>query len=101
MLKGHFGNAITRIDLNVSGRAANEFFEDFWARLSALDRDATLVEIDARLDQEGRLHLRVDKQESFRGVLQLGDQDAIKIEVSLGPRYVSADQVRHFLSSKD
>ena len=97
-MKGHFGNPITRIDLDVSKRSANAFFQEFWARLLTVDRDAILAELDARLDEEGRLHVRVDKQECFRGLLRIGDQDSIKIEVSFKGWNGSFDEIKLSLS---
>ena len=100
VLKGHFGNPITRIDLSLSGRAASAFFDDFWAKLPSEDRGAALAELDRRVDDEGKLHLRVDKQECFRGVPRIGDQDSMKIEIAYRDSSGSVDEVRRSLSSE-
>lgn len=98
-VKGHFGNAITRLDLELKRRSADSFFYNFWSRLSAMDRQTVLSEVESRLDEEGRLHMRIDKQESFREILRLQDNDPIKVEFSLRGDSRSAEKVRQFLQS--
>ena len=98
-VKGHFGNAITRLNLVLQRRSADSFFRSFWSRISLIDRQTVLDEVESRLDEEGRLHMRIDKQESFREILQLRDKDPIKVEFSFRGESGSAETVRHFLQS--
>jgi RNA binding exosome subunit len=98
VLKGHFGNEITTVTLSLQGRLAVSFLTNIWSSLSSEDRDTILDELDGRLDEEGRLHLRLDKQRCFRGTLRLNDKDAIKVQVCF--RQLSdSTEVRRFLES--
>ena len=98
-VKGHFGNAITRWDFVLQRRSADSFFRNFWSRISLIDRQTVLSEVESRLDEEGRLHMRIDKQESFREILRLRDEDPIKVEFSFRDESGSAEKVQQFLQS--
>lgn len=99
VVKGHFGNLITRVNFVLQRRGAHSFFRDFWSKISTVDRQTVLNEVESRLDEEGRLHLRIDKQESFRETLRLRDQDPVKVEFSFRGESGSAEAVRQFLQS--
>jgi RNA binding exosome subunit len=32
-------------------------------------------------DEEGNLYIRIDKQQAFRGVIELGDEDPIRLKL--------------------
>lgn len=48
----------------------------------SFDRVSILDALDKHLDPSGVLHLRLDKQEAFRRMFRVKDQDPIKIQVS-------------------
>lgn len=48
----------------------------------SFDRASILDALDKHLDPNGVLHLRLDKEEAFRGVFRIKDQDPIKIQLS-------------------
>ncbi len=50
--------------------------------MTSFDRALILDTLDKHLDPSGGLHLRLDKEEIFRGVLRMKDQDPIKIHLS-------------------
>ena len=99
VVKGHFGNSITKVDFVLQSSSANSFFESLWTRLSHLDRATTLEELDSRIDAEGRFYLRIDKQECFRGILQKKDEDPIKVQVAFRGSSGSIEEIRQFLES--
>jgi RNA-binding protein len=100
---GHYGNEIRMIDLSIRGGPANSLFEHVWKSLTSFDRASVLRELDAHVDTGGALHLRFDKEEAFRGIVKLKDQDPIKIQLSFMARIKSdlgANQgIRQFLES--
>ena len=81
-LKGHYGNEIVTVTLNVQARFANSFFQRLMTSLRSSDRAVILHDFESRLDPDGNLHLRLDKQESLRQNFSLKDQDPIKIQVA-------------------
>jgi RNA-binding protein len=99
VLKGHFGNEITTITMNLRNREAESFIANLWSILAAVDRETIIDELKNRLDEDDRLHLRLDKQSCFRGKYQLKDQDAIKVQVAFREMSDSMKQVREFLES--
>jgi RNA binding exosome subunit len=100
-VKGHFGNEITTIALSVRGRSANSLLFTVLRNLSSSDRQKLREGLGSRIDEEQRLHLRLDKQECFRGFLRLKEQDPIKAQFSLQRVSVSRDQVQEFLESQE
>src|SRR3989454_2654390 len=81
-LEGHFGNPLVRLTRRVEKRPAIRAVWSHWAAAgvpSAIARD-----IEARLDEDGVLHFRFDKQAAFRERLELaGDSDPIDIRLKL------------------
>ena len=82
-LKGHHGNKISIINLTVHGASSSSFLDFLWKRLQRIDQEQVLGSLNSYVDESGRLHLRLSKQESLRGKLQIQDPDPIKVEVSI------------------
>jgi RNA binding exosome subunit len=99
VLKGHFGNEITTLTLSIRGRSAESFFANLWNKLSRIDRSTVIHELGNRFDKDDRLHLRLDKQECFRQIVQIRDQDAIKVQVSIRDVLDPTKDIRGFLES--
>ena len=77
------------VNLIVRGGPARSFLEHLWKSLPSFDRASVLDALDKHLDSSGGLHLRFDKQEVFRGILRMKDQDPIKIHLSFQSRIKS------------
>jgi RNA binding exosome subunit len=101
VVKGHFGNPITTLTVTISGRQAEPFFFNLWSMLSRPDRETLMEDIDRQLDEQGRLHLRLDKQGCLLGTIGLKDQDPVKVEASFRGYSDSREQIRRFLRSID
>src|SRR6266511_1659584 len=99
VLKGHFGNEIATLTVNLRGRLVELSLSNLWRNLSSLDRMRLLEELDNRFDEENRLHVRLDKQECFRGTLRLKDQDPIKAQFSFQGLSDPKREVRQLLES--
>lgn len=91
------------VNLTIRGGPARSFLEHLWKNLPSLDRASVLDALDKHLDPTGRLHLRLDKQEVFRGILRMKDQDPIKIHLSFQRRVKSdlelTEGIKQFLES--
>lgn len=80
--KGHYGNEIVICNLVVRGGSkAERFLDSLWRHMSNVDRNRVCDETQVRVDESGKLHLRLDKQEALRGRLRLQDNDVLKIEI--------------------
>ena len=86
---GHYGNEIRMVNLSVRGGPARSFLEHLWKSLPSFDRASVLDALGKHLDPSGGLHLRLDKQEVFRGIMRMKDQDPIKIHLSFQSRIKS------------
>ncbi len=91
--KGHHGNEITTISKSLRGSGSNAFLDFLWESLPRVDRETVLSSISSYIDDGGGLHLRIDKQESLRGVLRIQDREPIKIEISFQTQGKSNQQV--------
>ena len=86
---GHYGNDIRIVDLSIRGPPARSFLKYLWKSLPSFDRASILEALDKHLDPSGGLHLRLDKEEVFRGTLRMKDQDPIKIHLSFRKEFKS------------
>ncbi len=81
-LEGHFGNSLVRLVRRVEKRPAIRAVWSSWAAAgvpSAIARD-----LEARLDDDGVLHFRFEKQAAFLERLELAhDSDAIDVRLKL------------------
>ncbi len=82
VLEGHFGNPLARLTRRVvDGKAIRAL----WERWSAAGLfDVIGRDLEARVDEDGILHFRIDKQAAFQERIALAtDADAIDVRVKL------------------
>jgi RNA binding exosome subunit len=91
------------VDLSIRGAPARMFLEHLWKNLPSLDRTSIMDALDKHLDSSGGLHLRLDKEDVFRGILRMKEQDPIKIHLSFRRRtksdLESNGEIRRLLES--
>lgn len=82
ILEGHFGNALVRLTRRVKDRKA---VRPAWERWASSDLGRAISDdVEARVDDEGVLHFRLDKQAAYQGRLALaGDSDALDVRLKL------------------
>ncbi|MCI4371516.1 MAG: hypothetical protein L3J78_02600 [Thermoplasmata archaeon] len=82
VLEGHFGNPLVRLTRRLEN---GKLIRAVWDRWSAEGlTDSIGQDVDARIDQEGILHFRLDKQEAFQERLALAkDSDIIDVRLKL------------------
>ncbi len=97
-LHGHYGNEIRMVDISIRGAPARSFLEHLWKNLPSFDRASVLHSLGKHLDSNGGLHLRLDKEEVFRGIISMKDQDPIKIHLSFRTRIKSSLEPREEIS---
>jgi RNA binding exosome subunit len=81
-LEGHHGNPIVTFDAKLTKhRDVDQFAAHFLSQIPKDDRLSIKRNLDAYTDEEGNLFVRVSKQQAFRGIVELGEEDPIRIKV--------------------
>ncbi len=81
-MEGHHRNPIVTFDARLTKPSeVNEFVSYFLSQLSKSEK--LLIERDLALysDSDGNLYIRIDKQQAFRGTVELGDEDPIRVRL--------------------
>ncbi|MCE8423070.1 MAG: hypothetical protein J5U17_02270 [Candidatus Methanoperedens sp.] len=118
--EGHFGNRISILQARLKGRKCIQFIELLNSNLPSNDLDRLKNELEERMDDECNLHIRLDKQAAFQGMVKLAaSSDTIDAQIKIKAypaRYENAiavaekifencGQIRHYrtkpLSCKD
>lgn len=93
VLQGQFGNPLVVLTRRVSGGAEIAAAWERWATAGLIESVRTSV--DDRLDPDGVLHLRVDKQAAFGGILTPATgPDFIDLQAKLKAYPAKADVLR-------
>jgi RNA-binding protein len=92
-LQGHFGNPLVRLLRRIEDRGPVRLIWEDWAAAGLADRIRD--DVDARVDDDGILHFRIDKQSAFEGRLELAkDADAIDVRVKMIAYPAKPEQAR-------
>lgn len=83
-LEGHHGNPIDLIHVEVNSKSlAKKIVKNIFSKLDKHDLSWLLARIEDRLDDEGSLYLRFDKQAAYGGKLKFADADPIRVQIKL------------------
>ena len=78
VLEGHHGNPITRIRLRLRDRDAEEFIKRLASMLSDTEKRVLRAMLSDRYDErQGRIYVRLSKQDAFLGEARLYDGDDV------------------------
>jgi len=97
-LEGYFGNPLVRLTRRVEKAAA---IRTVWERWTAAGLPSWIVkDVEARVDEDGFLHFRLDKQAAYRETFEVaGDSDTIDIRVKLIAYPAKPDEIRRVAQS--
>lgn len=81
-MEGHFGNPLVRLVRRIEDR---ESIRELWSHWSAAGvADLLREDVEARVDEDGVLHFRVDKQAAYQGRFERAkDSDAIDVRLKM------------------
>lgn len=79
-LKGHYGNPIFMVKINLKNLTRN-FLDFLFKALSNEDKKKLFNEINAHVDKECSLYVRLDKQAAFIGEARIKQEDPIRIRM--------------------
>ncbi len=92
-LEGHFGNPLVRLTKRVVDAKGIAVVWDRWTASGVLGTIAR--DLDARVDEEGVLHFRIDKQRAYEGRLEVArEPDTIDIRLKLMAFPAKPDEAR-------
>lgn len=81
-LEGHYRNPITTFEARFTKPADVEVFtSNFFRQLSKSEKLRIERDLALHSDPEGNLYVRIDKQRAFRGIIELGEEDPIRIRL--------------------
>lgn len=84
--EGHHGNRIIILESHIKEKKG---VKAFFSRLETADLEELLRTLDVRIDDDGNIFLRFDKQKAFLGELHLGPADdpiAVRGKIESYPR---------------
>jgi RNA-binding protein len=81
-VEGHYGNPIVTFEARLTKRSEIDEFTTF-LRSQLAPKDKLTIQRDLSLysDGDGNLYIRIDKQQTFRGIIQLGEEDPIRVRM--------------------
>jgi RNA binding exosome subunit len=81
-LEGHYRNPITTFEARLTKPVDVEVFTShFFRQLSKSEKLRIERDLALHSDPEGNLYVRIDKQRAFRGIIELGEEDPIRIRL--------------------
>ncbi|WP_455369784.1 RNA-binding domain-containing protein [[Eubacterium] cellulosolvens] len=81
-LKGHHGNPITTLNLNIKAKDETRLIlENLFRLMDQTEKDKLILQFENFLDDKENLYIRLDKQEAFRGKVTLTSKDPVRIKI--------------------
>jgi len=101
-MQGHHGNPIVTLDARFTKPAdVEQFLNHFITLLSRSERLSIERDLGLYSDEEGNLFIRVDKQQAFRGTIELGGEDPIRVRLKFTRFSGEAkERMKRFLESE-
>jgi RNA binding exosome subunit len=86
--EGHWGNKISRLTTVINKKDTQILIEKIFKKLSFLDRENLLLNLDKHIDEKGNLYLRLDKQRICKNKISLSDTEGIKIKFKVNKNQI-------------
>ena len=81
-VQGHHGNPIVTFEARLTKpQQVDEFAHRFTRQLAKREKLLIQRNLDMHCDDQGNLYIRLDKQQAFRGALDLSDEDPIRVKL--------------------
>ena len=81
-MQGHHGNTIVTFEAKLTKhQEVDQFIDHFTKQLTKNEKLLIKRDLGVHSDDEGNLYIRLDKQQAFRGEVQLGDEDPIRVRL--------------------
>jgi len=101
-LQGHHGNPIVTFEAKLSTKnEVDQFKHEFSRQLARNEKLVIERDLESHSDDDGNLYIRLDKQQAFRGLVELGDEDPIRLRLKFSRlRGDPKDLMKEFLESE-
>ncbi len=101
-VEGHHGNPIVTFHARLTGLAEiDEFSKHLLTKLSKSEKLSIERNLALHSDSEGNLFVRIDKQQAFRGIVERGDDDPIRVRMKFSRLSGEAlENMKTFLESE-
>ncbi|HSF28412.1 MAG TPA: RNA-binding domain-containing protein [Nitrosopumilaceae archaeon] len=93
-LVGHFGNTILLLKTKLTKKRAQEFIHNVISKISKVQMTDFFDNIDMHFEGSS-LFLRISKQDIIRNTINIQQNDAMKIKISM-PVYKKSDLVKNY-----
>ena len=81
-LQGHHGNPIVTFDAKLTKpKEVEDFARHFLTRLSKSEKLVIQRDLHLHSDDEGNLFIRIDRQQAYRGIVEVGEEDPIRVRL--------------------
>ena len=81
-LQGHYGNPIVTFDARLTKLSeVEDFTQHFIKGIPKGEKLLIKRDMDLHSDDEGNLFIRINKQQAFRGTVEIGDEDPIRVKL--------------------
>ncbi len=81
-LEGHHRNPIVTFEARLTRPVdVEDFASNFFRQLSKNQKLRIARDLALHSDADGNLFIRIDKQKAFRGILELGEEDPIRVRL--------------------
>jgi len=81
-VQGHHGNPIVTFEARLTKpQQVDEFALRLTRQLAKREKLLIQRNLDMHCDDQGNLYIRLDKQQAFRGALDLSDEDPIRVKL--------------------
>lgn len=86
--EGHWGNRILRLITEINKKETQILIEKILKKLSFLDKENLLTNLDKHIDEKGNLYLRIDKQKICKNKISLSDTEGIKLKFKVNKNQI-------------
>jgi len=84
-MQGHHGNPIVTFEAKLTKhQEVDQFIHHFKKQLTKNEKLTIKRDLGMHSDDEGNLYIRLNKQQAFRGYVELGDEDPIRVRLKFG-----------------
>jgi RNA binding exosome subunit len=81
-MQGHHRNPIVTFEAKLTKpQEIVQFTHHFASQLARSEKLLIERRLDMHSDEDGNLYIRIDKQQAFRGVIELSDEDPIRLKL--------------------